>query len=215
MRMHFTSSPAHHAGRRNYGVAYGLQPSRLRPAAAGHCRSLNQSRRATPALLSTHTHIVHELNSLEGNPMDVRKALGQIRRRLSSTAALCGALLAVASQASAFTCDAIPEIRLNSEQSQLLKTFKRREDSSGNARLTIVLGPALDCITSNAQDCSVTVSASGWNEMASAPGKIDKTTAEAIAEDIERYLFAQKDLNPDVKAFFVCLDKYYTEKSQR
>jgi hypothetical protein len=51
--------------------------------------------------------------------------------------------------------------------------------------------------------------------MASAPGKIDKTTAEAIAEDIERYLFAQKDLNPDVKAFFVCLDKYYTEKSQR
>jgi hypothetical protein len=114
-----------------------------------------------------------------------------------------------------FTCDAIPEIRLNSEQSQLLKTFKRRKDSSGNARLTIVLGPALDCITSNAQDCSVTVSASGWNEMASAPGKIDKTTAEAIAEDIERYLFAQKDLNPDVKAFFVCLDKYYTEKSQR
>ena len=101
------------------------------------------------------------------------------------------------------------------EQSQLLKTFKRRQDSSGNARLTIVLGPALDCITSNAQDCSVTVSASGWNEMASAPGKIDKTTAEAIAEDIERYLFARKDLDPNVKAFFVCLDKYYTEKSQK
>jgi hypothetical protein len=158
---------------------------------------------------------VHELNGLEGNPMRVRKALGQITRPLSSAAALGGALLAVASQASAFTCDAIPEIHLNPEQSQLLKTFKGKEDSSGSARLTIVLGPALDCITSNAQDCAVLVSVSGWNEMASAPGTIDKTTAEAIAEDIERYLFAQKDLNPDVRAFFVCLDKYYTEKSRR
>ena len=50
--------------------------------------------------------------------------------------------------------------------------------------------------------------------MASAPGKIAKTTAEAIAEDIELYLFSHKDLTPDVKSLFVCLDKYYTEKSQ-
>ena len=148
--------------------------------------------------------------------MHVRKALGQIsRRRLASTAALGGALLAVASQASAFTCDAIPEIRLNSDQSQLLKTFKDKEDSAGGARLAIVLGSALDCITSNANDCAVAVSASEWDKMESAPGQFDKITAEAIAEDIERYLFARKDLDPNVKAFFVCLDKYYTEKSQK
>ena len=61
--------------------------------------------------------------------MHVRKAFGRIsRRRLSSTAALGGAalggaLMAVVSQASAFTCDTIPEIRLNSEQSELLMTF--------------------------------------------------------------------------------------------
>ena len=148
--------------------------------------------------------------------MHVRKAFGQIsRRRLSSTAALGGSLLAVVSQASAFTCDTIPEIRLNSEQSQLLRTFKGKEDSAGSARLTIVLGPALDCITSNAKDCAVAVTASEWDKMESAPGQFDKITAEAIAEDIERYLFARKDLDPNVKAFFVCLDKYYTDKSQK
>jgi hypothetical protein len=148
--------------------------------------------------------------------MHVRKAFGQIsRRRLSSTAAIGGALLAVASQASAFTCDAIPEIRLNSEQSQLLRTFKSKEDSAGSATLTIILGSALDCITSNAKDCAVAVTASEWDKMASAPGKIDKTSAETIAEDIELYLFSHKDLSPDVKAFFVCLDRYYTEKSQK
>lgn len=148
--------------------------------------------------------------------MHVRKVFGQItRRRLSSAAALGGALLAVASQASAFTCDAIPEIRLNSEQSQLLRTFKGKEDSASSARLPIVLGSALDCITSSAKDCLVTVTASEWDKMASAPGKIDKTTAEAIAEDIELYLFSHTDLSPEVKAFFVCLDKYYTEKSQK
>ena len=148
--------------------------------------------------------------------MHVRTAFGQIgRRRLSSAAALGGALLAVASQASAFTCDAVPEIRLNSEQSQLLRTFKGKEDAAGSVRLTIVLGSALDCITSNAKDCAVAVTASEWDKMESAPGKIDKIAAEAIAEDIERYLFARKDLDPNVKAFFVCLDKYYTEKSQK
>jgi len=148
--------------------------------------------------------------------MHVRKTFGQIsRRRLSSVAALGSSLLAVVSQASAFTCDTIPEIRLNSEQSQLLRTFKGKEDSAGSARLTIVLGPALDCITSNAKDCAVAVTASEWDKMESAPGQFDKITAEAIAEDIERYLFARKDLDPNVKAFFVCLDKYYTEKSQK
>lgn len=148
--------------------------------------------------------------------MHLRRALGQItRRRLLPAASLGGALVALASQAGAFTCDSIPEIRLDSEQSQLLKIFKGKEDAASSARLTIVLGSAVDCITSDAKDCTVTVTAVEWNKMASAPGTIDKTTAEAIAEDIERYLFAHKDLNPDVKAFFVCLDKYYTEKLQK
>jgi len=148
--------------------------------------------------------------------MHVRNAFGQItRRRLSSATAFCGALLVAVPQASAFTCEAIPEIRLDSEQSQLLRTFKRKEDLANTARLTVVLGPALDCIaSSNATDCVVSVTASEWDKMASAPGKIDKTTAEAIAEDIELYLFSHKDLTPDVKSLFVCLDKYYTEKSQ-
>ena len=60
----------------------------------------------------------------------------------------------------------------------------------------------------------MSVTASEWDKMASAPGKIAKTTAEAIAEDIELYLFSHKDLAPDVKSLFVCLDKYYTEKSR-
>jgi hypothetical protein len=148
--------------------------------------------------------------------MHVRNAFGQItRRRLSSAAAFCGALLVAVPQASAFTCEAIPEIRLDSEQSQLLRTFKGKEDLANTARLTIVLGPALDCIaSSNATGCVVSVTASEWDKMASAPGKIAKTTAEAIAEDIELYLFSHKDLAPDVKSLFVCLDKYYTEKSR-
>jgi hypothetical protein len=144
--------------------------------------------------------------------MRVTKPLYQ--RRLSSAAALSGALLVIASQASAFTCQAIPEIRLNFEQTQLLRTFKGKEDSANIVRLAIVLGPALDCIASaNAADCSVSVTASQWDKMAAPPEKIDKTVAEAIAEDIELYLFAHKDLRPDVQSFFVCLDKYYTEKS--
>lgn len=137
------------------------------------------------------------------------------QRRLSFAAALGGALLVIASQASAFTCQGIPEIRLNAEQAQLLRTFKGKEDSANIVRLAIVLGPALDCIAaSNAMDCSVSVPASQWDKMASASEKIDKTLAEAIAEDIELYLFAHRDLRPDVQSFFVCLDKYYTEKSQ-
>jgi hypothetical protein len=128
--------------------------------------------------------------------MHVRKTLGQIARpRLSSTVALSGVLLLVVSQASAFTCNAIPEIRLDSEQSQLLRSLKGKEDLASSARLTIVLGPALDCITSNATDCRVTVTASEWDKMASAPGKIDKTTAETIAENIELYLFSHKELS--------------------
>jgi hypothetical protein len=148
--------------------------------------------------------------------MQTRNASGQIIwQRLSSALALSGGLLVAMSQASAFKCEAIPEIRLNSEQSQLLRTLKGKEDLANIARLTIVLGPALDCITSsNAKDCPVSVTAVGWEKMASAPGNINKITAEAIAEDIERYLFSRKDLNPDVQSFFVCLDKYYTEKSQ-
>ena len=145
--------------------------------------------------------------------MPVRKPLYQ--RRLLSAAALSGALLVIASQASAFTCQGIPEIRLNSEQTRLLRTFKGKEDAANIVKLAIVLGPALDCIASaNAMDCAVSVTASQWDKMASAPEKIDKTVAEAIAEDIELYLFAHKDLKPDVQSFFVCLDKYYTEKSQ-
>src|SRR4029078_11208537 len=137
--------------------------------------------------------------------MHVRKAFGQIsRRRLASAAALGGALLVVASQASAFTCQAIPEIRLNAEQTQLLRTFKGKEDSANIVRLAIVLGPALDCIaSSNAMDCPVSVTASQWEKMASASEKNHKTLAEAVAEDIELYLFAHKDLRPDVQSFFV------------
>lgn len=145
--------------------------------------------------------------------MPVTKPLYQ--RRLSFAAALCGALLVIASQARAFTCQGIPEIRLNAEQTQLLRTFKGKEDSANIVRLAIVLGPALDCIaSSNAMDCAVSVTASQWEKMASASEKIEKTLAEAIAEDIELYLFAHRDLRPDVQSFFVCLDKYYTEKSQ-
>jgi hypothetical protein len=148
----------------------------------------------------------------EGDLMPVTKPLYQ--RRLSAAAALGGSLLVIASPAGAFTCQAISEIRLNAEQTQLLRTFKGKEDSAKVVRLAIVLGPALDCIASaNAMDCSVSVTASQWEKMASAPEKIEKTLAEAIAEDIELYLFAHKDLKPDVLSFFVCLDKYYTEKS--
>jgi hypothetical protein len=96
-----------------------------------------------------------------------------------------------------------------------IEDFQRQGRLRWRARLAIVLGSALDCITSNANDCAVAVSASEWDKMESAPGQFDKITAEAIAEDIERYLFARKDLDPNVKAFFVCLDKYYTEKSQK
>jgi len=148
--------------------------------------------------------------------MRARRVLGPISRlRVSSAAVLSGALLVAVSQASAFTCMAVPEIRLTTEQVQLLRTFKAKEDSANAARLAVVLGTALDCITSsNATDCPVSVTTSEWDKMASAPGNIDKFTAEAIAEDVELYLFSHKDLSPDVRSFFVCLDKYYTERSK-
>lgn len=138
--------------------------------------------------------------------------MAQIRRRRMSSAALVGAALFVAvSQAAAFTCKAIPETHLNAEQAQLLRTFKAKEDLAGIAKLGVVLGTALDCITaSNAVDCPISVATSEWDEMASAPGNLDKITAAAIAEDIELYLFSHKDINPDVRSFFECLDKYYS-----
>jgi hypothetical protein len=160
--------------------------SSLRLSRAGRCRFLTIGDRAAPVwvLTSSRAHCEREWISIgRQNIMHVRNAFGQItRRRLSSAAAFCGALLVAVPQANAFTCEAIPEIRLDAEQSQLLRTFKGKEDLANTARLTIVLGPALDCITSsNATDCVVSVTASEWDKMASAPGKIAKTTAEAIA----------------------------------
>jgi hypothetical protein len=129
---------------------------------------------------------------------------------------LIAAQLSVAVNAYGFSCGAIDNVTLNAEQAQLIKVFKAKDDLANIAKIAIIFGPSLDCITSSTPaDCPFSVATADWDKMADAPGNLDKIGAAANAEDIELYLIGHQTIDPRARKFFECLDKYYSEIKSR
>jgi hypothetical protein len=106
-----------------------------------------------------------------------------------------------------FTCPEIDNVQLTPDETALIQTIKARDDLANIGTLIVILGPAMDCLTSHPLDCVFSVTTGEWSQIAATPGNLTKIAASINQEDIK--LFLLKNGATKNSQFLNCLDKYY------
>lgn len=106
-----------------------------------------------------------------------------------------------------FNCPEIDNIQLTPDETAIIQAVKAKDDLAQIGTLIVILGPAMDCITSHPLDCLFSVTTDEWDKIAAAPGNLTKIAAATNQDEIGSFLVTHQSTKNF--QFLQCLYNYY------